>query len=142
MFLPGIGYFRQHVDAGAHVLAAFVVVRGRGEQGMRVRLQPLLVCAVEIGERCAEAARIATHFVERHQPVVDIETGVFQSFRHQRAGVLLELHRDGGGGRRGPRGGGGAGGGGGAAARGGRRRPGGGARGRGGGAGRGGGGAI
>ena len=87
MFLPGIGYIRPHVNAGAHVLAEIDVERGRGELGKRVRLQPILICAVEIGERCAEAARIATLFVERLRPDVDLETGVFKSFRDQRAGV-------------------------------------------------------
>ncbi len=47
---------------------------------------------MEVGQRDAEGFGRASHFVERQQRTVTIERRVFQTFRHDRPGELLEAH--------------------------------------------------
>src|SRR4030095_3806782 len=68
------------------------LVRGVGgaEQRVRPRACAILRGVVEGPQREAKAARIAAHFVERCEPVIDVEARVLHALRHDRRGELLE----------------------------------------------------
>ena len=51
----------------------------------------LLIDAMQFLRGDAKAVRIMAHLVEREQPVVDVEGGIFEAFGHDRRGHLLEL---------------------------------------------------
>src|SRR5208282_2818331 len=63
--LPGVGHFREYVDAGAHVFAALGVVRGSGGQRVWPVTKPALVASMKGLDRDAARRWIAADFVQR-----------------------------------------------------------------------------
>ena len=88
------GDFREHVDPGADVFAAFRVVRRSGQKRMRPVGLPLDVLLMKGPERRAEPFGISSDFVQRHEPVVPVKRGIFDRLRHDRARHLLEFARE------------------------------------------------
>src|SRR5262245_46597298 len=48
---------------------------------------------VECRDRCAKATRIAADLIERYEPHIAVESRIFVSLGHHRAGHLLKMHR-------------------------------------------------
>src|SRR5690606_19144440 len=94
MLRPPRRIFGEYVDAGAHVLAALVVVRRSREHRKRVVPQPLLVHVMERCRRDAEALRLAADIVQRDEAMVTVKRRILERLGHHRTGELLELHRD------------------------------------------------
>ena len=92
VLLPLGRHFRQHVQAGAHVLAAFGVVGRAGVHRVRPAGDSVLVEGVKLIEIDAELEGTRSHFVERQQAVVDVEHRVFHALGHQGSGELLQAH--------------------------------------------------
>ena len=90
-FLPIGRDFGKHIDSSANVLAAFCVVGGGGQQGMRPFYGALFIRLVEPVNRGSKGPWIATYFVQGTKAEVAIEGGVLQPFCHDRAGQLLKL---------------------------------------------------
>ena len=67
-------------------------MRGGREHRSRPALRAPAVRPVELLHRGAEMPRIVAHFVQRDQPVVAVESGIFHTFRRHRARELLEFH--------------------------------------------------
>ncbi len=65
---------------------------GTGQHGISPRSAAGQVFRVEVCECDAECLGRASDLVQRKQRAVTIERGVFQTFRHDRAGELLKAH--------------------------------------------------
>ncbi len=91
---PDIGNFRENIDPGPHIFAAFSVVSRRGGQSMGPLLQPLLILYMKGGCRNSEALRIAADLVERRKRIKAVACGVFETLGHHRPGELLEAHHE------------------------------------------------
>src|SRR5260370_19181522 len=88
--LPGVGHFREYVNSRAHILAALGVMRRSGGQRVRPFMEPALVASMKGFDRDATRGWIAADFVQRSERIKPVERGVFESFRHHRAGELLD----------------------------------------------------
>ena len=83
----------QNVDARAHVLAAFRVVRRCGIQSVRPPLLQKHVAIVKLLQPVEIfAAGIAADIVHRYEPVVVVERRVLHAFGHDASGELLPAH--------------------------------------------------
>ena len=91
---PCRGHLREHADAGAHVLATLGVVGGRADERVGPPLQSPRVFLMKGGHGFAVAGGLATHLVERHEPVVDVERRVLHALGGDGARRLLETHRE------------------------------------------------
>src|SRR5690349_19871355 len=64
----------------------------RSEHGLRPAMQSFLVCTMEFCRAGSESVKISPYLIQRDQAVVSVESRIFQSLRHHRAGELLEFH--------------------------------------------------
>src|ERR1700691_1439863 len=67
----------------------------RRQHGVRPGVNAIMICNMKVSGRDSEAMKIASHFVQRHEPVVTVKGCVLQSFGHYRAGELLKPHCEG-----------------------------------------------
>ncbi|MBI2940368.1 MAG: hypothetical protein HYY04_08000 [Chloroflexi bacterium] len=91
---PEPRHLRERVQASANVGAALGVVGRARQHRRRPAPQPLGILTVEGRRRATELLGITTDLVERKEPVVDVERGVLDPFRHHGAGRLLKPHHE------------------------------------------------
>ena len=73
---PPVRNLTDHREPRTHVLAAFVVMRCRGQHGVRKRRQPIRAGTVEIRHGRAEARRVKADVVARQQPAITVKCRV------------------------------------------------------------------
>ena len=78
----------------AHVFAPLRVVGGSREQRRRPIALPLAIALVKFVDADPEMLRLAADFVQRGQPVVNVERRILQALRHDRPGALLEFQNE------------------------------------------------
>src|SRR6266542_4000048 len=76
------------------IFASFCVVRRGRQQGGRPIVLSINIPLVKRLNTASKPLRLATHFVQRRKPVVNVKDGVLQSLGHDRSRGLLKLQNE------------------------------------------------